>query len=249
MNGRASLERGDEPARIDGGGAHDGVGEALAAELVERTLELLDGLTLDGDLADERVAVGVDAARGQAEDDVSDLDLVGSDHLGPVDDAHHEAGEVVVVRVHDAGMLGHLAADERAAGLAAALGDALHDLRHVVGPELADGDVVEEEQRLGADRHHVVDAHGHEVLAHGVVTVEQLRDGKLGAHAIGSGHEDGILHVLERFHREARAKATETTDDLGTVRRGDCRLDGVDGAGALVDVHSRVGVGHVPGLV
>ena len=50
-------------------------------------------------------------------------------------------------------------------------------------------------------------------------------------------------------YKEARAKATETTDDLGTVRRGDCRLDGVDGAGALVDVHSRVGVGHVPGLV
>ena len=42
--------------------------------------------------------------------------------------ADREAGEVVVVAVIDAGHLRGLAADQRAAGLPAAVGDALDDL-------------------------------------------------------------------------------------------------------------------------
>ena len=64
-------------------------------------------------------------------------------------------------------MLGHLAADEGAAGLAAALGHAFDELLDVIGIELADRDVVEEEERLGALAHDVVDAHGDEVDADG----------------------------------------------------------------------------------
>ena len=105
------------------------------------------------------------------------MDLLGADHLGAVNDAHHETGEVVVVRVHDAGVLGHLSADEGAAGLLAALRDALHNLCHVLGAQLADGHVVQEEERLGTDGHDVVHAHGHQVLAHRVMAVKQLSDG------------------------------------------------------------------------
>ena len=43
--------------------------------------------------------------------------------------ADREAGEVVVVAVIDAGHFRGLAADQRAAGLAAAVGDAFDDLR------------------------------------------------------------------------------------------------------------------------
>ena len=69
-----------------------------------------------------------------------------------LDDADGEAGQVVLaVGVH-AGQLGGLAADERAAGLLAAVGDAL-DHRLADGDvELARGEVVEEEERLGAAR-------------------------------------------------------------------------------------------------
>ena len=249
VDGGAGLEGGHEAAGVDGGRPQDGVGQALAAELGQGLVELLDGLALDGDLAHEGVAVGVDAGGRQAQDDVAGLDLIGADHLGAVDDAHHEAGQIVVVRVHDAGVLGHLAAHEGAAGLLAALGDALDDLCHVLGAELSDGHVIQEEERLGTDGHHVVDAHGHEVLAHCVVTVEQLGDGELGADAVGAGHEDGVLHVLEALHREARAEAAEAADDLGAVGGLDGALDGVDRAGALVDVHAGVGVRNVLGLL
>jgi hypothetical protein len=44
-------------------------------------------------------------------------------------------------------MFGHLPADERATGLTATVGDTLDELLDVVGVELADGDVVEEEER------------------------------------------------------------------------------------------------------
>ena len=49
--------------------------------------------------------------------------------LAALDGADREAGEVVVAAVVHARHLGRLAADQRAAGLAAALGDAGDDAR------------------------------------------------------------------------------------------------------------------------
>ena len=81
--------------------------------------------------------------------------------------ADGKAGEVVVLAVIHARHLGGLAADQRAAGDAAALGDALDDGGAGRDVELAGGEIVEEEQRLGALHDDVVDAHGDEVDADG----------------------------------------------------------------------------------
>ncbi len=67
-----------------------------------------------------------------------------------LDDARGGAGDVVLVGGQQAGVLGGLAADQRAAGLDARLGDALDDRRDPLGDDLAGGDVVGHEQRLGA---------------------------------------------------------------------------------------------------
>lgn len=64
--------------------------------------------------------------------------------------------------------------------------------------DVADGDIVEEEQGLGAGGEDVVHAHGDKILAHSLVTVEDLGEHELGAHAVRAGDEDRILHVLER---------------------------------------------------
>ena len=88
-----------------------------------------------------------------------------------------------------AGVLGGLAADQRAAGQHAALGDALDDGGDPLGHDLAAGDVVGHEQRLGAADHEVVDDHADQVVADGVVPVERLRDRDLGADAVGGGRE------------------------------------------------------------
>jgi len=119
--------------------------------------------------------------------------------LGAVDDLallHHadaEAGQVVVLAFVHAGHLGGLAADQRAAGQFAAGADAGDHGGGHVDVELAGGVVVEEEQRLGAAHHQVVDAHRHQVLADAVVLVEVQRQAQLGADAVGAGHQHRLL--------------------------------------------------------
>ena len=86
-------------------------------------------------------------------------------------------------------MLGRLAADERGAGLGARVGDARDDGGDALWHDLAARDVVGHEERLRADHDDVVDDHAHEILADRVVLVERLRDGDLGADAVGRGGE------------------------------------------------------------
>ena len=94
------------------------------------------------------------------------------------------------------GMLGGLAADERAARLLAAGGDALDDVGGDVDVEPLAHEVVEEEQRLGALHEDVVDAHRDEVDADRVVAVERERELELGAHAVGAGDEHRLPVAL-----------------------------------------------------
>ena len=129
-------------------------------------------------------------------------------------DADREADQVELAGLHGAGVLGHLAADQRAAGLPAALGHALDQLLDVVGVELADGDVVEEEERLGALAHQVVDAHGHEVDADRVEAAGRLGDERLGADPVGGGDEHRVAVAVPR-EREQAAEPADVADDLG----------------------------------
>src|SRR5687767_3809082 len=80
------------------------------------------------DLADERVAVGVRAARGEAEDGVAGGDRAAVDDARLLHHADAEAGEVVLALGVHAGHLGGLAAEQRAAGELAAARDALDHL-------------------------------------------------------------------------------------------------------------------------
>ncbi len=147
------------------------------------------------DLAHEAEAVGVHAARRDADQHVARGDLRAVDELLLLDDAHREAGDVVLaVGVH-ARHLGRLAAHERAARLTAALGDARDDRLDLPGFVVSHGHVVEELQRLGALRQHVVDAHGHGVDADRVVLVHLERQLELRAHAVGAAHEHRFLDL------------------------------------------------------
>ena len=147
--------------------------------------------------------------------------------------------------LHGAGVLGHLAADQRAAGLAAALGHALDQLLDVVGVELADRDVVEEEQRLGALAHEVVDAHGHEVDADGVEPAGGLGDQRLGADAVGGRHQHRVA-VAVVGEAEQPAEPADVADDLGPEGGAHLVLDALDGflAGGDVDARGLVGLTH-----
>ena len=80
--------------------------------------------------------------------------------------------------------------------------------RAVCDVELAGGEVVEEEQRLGALRQQVVDAHGDEIDADGVVPAGLDGDLQLGADAVVGGDQDRVLEAGP-LEIEQRAEAAE----------------------------------------
>ena len=140
-------------------------------------------------------------------------------------------------------MLGGLAADQRAAGHDAGLGDAADDGRDPLGDDGPAGDVVGHEQRLGAGHHDVVDDHPDQVEADGVVDVEPLGDLHLGAHAVRAGGQQRPLVGLQRADVEQPGEAADAADHLGPAGLGDPRLHQLDGTVAGLDVDAGTGVG------
>ena len=124
-----------------------------------------------------------------------------------------------------------------AAGLHAALAHARHNggdlLRHV----LPAGDVVQEEERLGPADDHVVDAHGHAVDAHSVVLVLVKGQLELGAHAVGAGHQHGLLHALH-VQLEQPAKAAHAAEGSRCQGAGDMAFHQLHGLVARSDIHA-----------
>ncbi len=71
--------------------------------------------------------------------------------------AHCKTRQIVIAVLVEAGHLGSLAADQRAAGFAAAFGDTRHDGGGGFGVELAAGEVIQKEQWFRALNHEIVD--------------------------------------------------------------------------------------------
>ena len=151
-----------------------------------------------------RVAVGAQSGRGQADQHVPGVHPVGPEHGVALDDADGEAGQIELAGRHGPGVLGHLAAEEGAAGLPASLGHAGHELLHLVGVELARADVVEEEQRLGPHADEVVDAHGHQVDADGVEATGGPGHQRPWSHPVGGGHQHGLAEATRVEGEAAR---------------------------------------------
>ena len=132
----------------------------------------------------------------QAEHDVAGRDIGARQHRAALGRADREAGEIVVAGRVEARHFGGLAADQRAAGLAGSPPRCpATTVAPTSGSQLAAGEIVEEEQRLGALHHEVVDRHGDEVDADRVVQAGLDRDLDLGADAVGRGHQDRILEA------------------------------------------------------
>jgi hypothetical protein len=107
--------------------------------------------------------------------------------------------------------------------------------------ELAAGEIVEEEERLGALRENVVDAHCHEVDAHRVVARELESELQLGADAIGARYEHRV--AVFAWNPGERAEAADAGEHLRAQRPFREGLDRLDQRVARVDVHPCVAVG------
>ena len=140
------------------------------------------------------------------------------------------------------GHLRGLAAEQRATGAAAGLGEARDDRREDARVEFPGTEVVEEEQRTRAHHRDVVHAVVHQILPDRVVASREGRDIQLRPHPVHAGHEHGILHAGES-RAEETAESAHATENPGPVRAahegGQAVLERV----AEVDIDSGLGVG------
>ncbi len=133
------------------------------------------------------------SGRGHADEHIADRNRAPVDQPLTIDDADDETGEIVLAIGIDAGHLRGLAAEERAAVVAARgshpTDDRLGDRRR----QPTGGEIVEKEQRLGALHEDVVDAVIDEIDTDRVVLVGEEGDLQLGANAIGARDEHRML--------------------------------------------------------
>ena len=180
-------------------------------------------------------AVGCDAEQYVARRDARAVDDARFLH-----DAYGKAGEVIFARRIHSRHLRSLAADQRTACALAPGRDALHDLGCGRDIEPAARVIIEEEERLGAEREDVVHAHRDEIDADRVVAVELEGELQLRSDTVGAGYEHGLAITLR--HLEQRTEAADAREDTRTKRAFRERLDAFDELVARVDVDSRVAI-------
>jgi len=193
--------------------------------------------------AHQRIAVGVDPGRSEPEDNVTRCDIFARQQAITFRRSDRKPREVIIALLVDPGHLGGLAADQGASSLPAALGDTGYDRCPDLGIELAAGEIVEKEQRLGALHHEIVHRHGHEVDADRVVPARRARDLHLGPHSVSGCHQDRVAKARS-LEVEQAAEAADIC--VGTGPRGtlDQRLDELNHPVAGVDIHTGLGVGQ-----
>ena len=181
----------------------------------------------------------MDAGGGETQYGVAGADGFAGQQVSPFDGAHGKSGEVEIAFGVEAGHLGRLAADQGAAGLAAAFGDPGDDLRAVGDVQFSGGVVIEKEKRLGALHDDVVDAHGDQIDADGVEHPSADRQFQLGADAVGAGHQNRVPET-RRLEVEQAAEPAEIGVAAGAPGRARERLDGLHQGVPGVDIDARV---------
>ena len=160
------------------------------------------------------------------------------------DRADDEPGDIVLAVGVEAGHLGGLAAEQRAAVLAAGAGEPLDHLHRDGGLEPAGRQVVEKEERPRALDEDVVDAVVDEIDADGAVDARHEGDAQLGADAVGARDEHGILRspAAPRWNSPPNEPMSDRTPGVNVPRARD--LDPAHDLVARVDVDACLLVVH-----
>ena len=201
-------------------------------------------------LATERVAVGVQAARRDADDRVPCPDgFLAVEHLRFFNHANDRAAHVVFALRVKTGHLRRLAAEKGAVVFRTGTREALDDFGEHVRLQFAGAQVIEEKQRLGPEDGDVVDAMVHEVGADGVVFVHGEGNLELGADTIHGRNEHGLAVTFDVESEEA-AEAADLAEDFRPVGGGEQLRQGCLDLVPQIDIHTRPSVSflfHAPG--
>ena len=191
-------------------------------------------------LAGERIAVGVQSGGRQSENDIADFDRFAGHDFFALDDAHDKSGKIVFALGVEAGHLGRLAADQRAAIVFAGVGKSFDDFLGDFGFEFSRGQVIHEEQRCGALHGDVVDAVIDQVRSDGVVDLHFEGDFEFSADAIDARDENGIeIFLVYRKQAAEPADLAEHAARKSLVREV---LDPLLGSIGAIDVDACIGV-------
>ncbi len=229
----ALLDELEHRFHIDTGRLQQGIGQG---GVTQRLMHVRLGDFQD--LADQGETVGVGAAGGQGDQGIPFADLATVDDLALLDHADAETGDVVVIPLIHARHLGGFAAHQGTAGLLATFTDAGDHGGGGVHIQLAGGVVVEEEQGLGTLHDEIVDAHGHQIDAHGVVFFQIDGQAQLGAHPISAGDQHRLL--VARRDLTQGPKAAKTTKDFRTTSAFGHALDTFNQCIAGIDIHASI---------
>ena len=156
------------------------------------------------------------SARCQSDDDISRPNRFPVQHSRFFDHSNDRAADVILARLIEPGHLRSLTTDERATVFGASFGEAFNDVGEDTRLQFPSAQVIEKEQRLCPQNSNVVDTVIYQVLADRVVTIEGESDFELGANAINTGDEDGLL-VFLNCKREEAAEAANFAENLGTM--------------------------------
>src|SRR5882724_2841409 len=194
------------------------------------------------DLADQRIAVGMRPRSSKADDSVAGVDFPAIDQAGFFHRADTETGQIVFAwRIH-VGHLGRFATDECAAGQFTTAGDAADHAHRGGDVELAGGEVVEEEQGLGALYQHIVHAHTDQIDADGIVAAEHLRQLQFGTDAVGAGDEHRVDVAAGQL--EQCAEAAQASHHFLAESTRYQRLDALDDFLTGIDVDAGGAIGE-----
>ena len=182
------------------------------------------------------------AGRSYAHNLVAHLDAGAVDKPGVVHKAHAKARQIVFAGTVHIRHFGSFAAQKGTARPATAFGHAAHHGLGRIHVQLASGKIIQEKQRRRALDQNVIDAHGHQVNAYGIVLVTGKGQFELGAHAVRRGYQYRFGHAGE-IRTEQPAESAYVRDDapgLGALHQIlDARNQGI----ARFDVDARLGIG------
>ena len=210
----ASLERLKQRPHVKAGRRQQGGGER--AGRIERRGSVPSKAGPRDDPSHQRKSVGVNAGRGQTEHKVAGLKSWPGQEGPALGGADREARDVEIAGSVKAWHLRGLAADQRAAGLRAPLGDALHNCRRDFVVKFAGCKIVQEKQWLRALNDNVVDAHGDQVNSDAIIDAALDGDLHLRADAVVGGDQD---RVDEAGRLEVEQSANPPSSAVGPERR------------------------------
>ncbi len=107
--------------------------------------------------------------------------------------SHRKTGQVVFILPVKSGHFCRFTANQGTACLNAALAYTFDQSFHQSRFQLAQSDIVQKKQRLGAVGHNIVDAHGYQVYTYTIMYPHHLSNFKLGSYPIRTGNQYRFL--------------------------------------------------------